>query len=110
MHLCNNAFFPTMHLCNNVSIFPQCTCVTEEDKKKDRDVRPVKGKQSRASNPSNPCSDDAGDQTDRKSPVTPPSAGGRRSNSFKMTLPAVAPTPDIPDDESEEEGEEIPSG
>lgn len=38
-----------------------------------------------------------------KSPTTP---GGRRSNPFKMTLPAVAPTPDILDSDSEDEEKE----
>ncbi|XP_052234203.1 uncharacterized protein LOC127846744 isoform X3 [Dreissena polymorpha] len=38
-----------------------------------------------------------------KSPTTPPTPGGRRSNPFRMTLPAVAPTPDIGNDEGDDE-------
>lgn len=47
-----------------------------------------------------------------KSPSTPPTPGcGRLGNPFKMTLPAMAPTPDIdePEDEIEKETEEVPS-
>ncbi|XP_053376948.1 uncharacterized protein LOC123529037 [Mercenaria mercenaria] len=84
-----------------------CKQSLEEDKKAQRD-----GKQATKSKPRNGLStfstSPSATSSPSKSPTTPTTPGGRRSNPFKMTLPAVAPTPDIPgsDDEEDEEQKE----
>lgn len=72
--------------------------VTEADRKSQREERRAKLKLKK---------DEA--MVTTKSPVTPTTpGGGRLVNPFKMTLPAVAPTPDL-EDSDEETQEEVPT-
>ncbi|XP_052780152.1 uncharacterized protein LOC128217219 isoform X3 [Mya arenaria] len=90
-----------------------CKQSLEEDRKKEKEAR-VTGKSKELKSTSslddvritptlssNPASNPA---SPTKSPTNPCSAG-RRSNPFKMTLPAQAPTPDILESDSDDEDE-----
>lgn len=76
-----------------------CSFVTEEDRKSQREERLAKLKLKR---------EEAMAST--KSPTTPPTpGGGRLGNPFKMSLPAVAPTPELGDSEEDETQEVVPN-
>lgn len=83
-----------------------CKQSLEEDKKAQRDEKKAAKSRARNDTLSTSSAESSGPASPTKSPTTPTTPGGRRSNPFKMTLPAFAPTPDIVDPNSDSEPEQ----
>ncbi|KAL4226165.1 hypothetical protein ACF0H5_014152 [Mactra antiquata] len=76
-----------------------CKQSLEDDRRSQREEKKAKTKVRNDSIPQTPATMSP---SPTRSPSTPTTPGGRRSNPFKMTLPAVAPTPDIGEDDEDE--------
>lgn len=83
-----------------------CKQSLEEDKKASREEKQAGKSRSKNGLSTLSSATSTVPSSPSKSPTTPTTPGGRRSNPFKMTLPAVAPTPDIPDSDGEDDEEE----